>query len=102
MGACLASAILTYNDRVDTHRDRSSDCLFVKHSNYNKVTANSISYYIKECIALAYETAGLSQVTGRAHDVRKIAAALRALTNPALDDVLVSGDWSSPSTSFKH
>ena len=102
VGACPASAILIYNDRVDAHRDRSHDCLFVKHSNFDKVTANSISFYIKECIAAAYEAAGLSRVTGRAHDVRKIAAALRSLTNPALDDVLVAGDWSSPETFFKH
>ena len=40
--------------------------------------------------------------TGHAHDVRKVAAALRSLTNPSLDDVLVSGDWSSPDTFFKH
>ena len=101
-GACPASAVLAYNKRVDAHRDRSSDCLFLKHSNFSKVTANSVSFYIKECIAAAYDAAGLNQVTGRAHDVRKIAAALRSLTNPALDDVLVAGDWSSPQTFFKH
>ena len=66
------------------------------------MSTNSISFYIKECIACSYDSAGLANVTGHAHDVRKVAAALRSLTNPSLDDVMVSGDWSSPDTFFKH
>ena len=100
--ACPAETVKVYLNRTDDYRSQSCDALFLKHSNFTAANAQSISYYVKECIAKAYEEANLPVVTGRAHDVRKVAAALRSIANPSLNDVLCSGDWSSPTTYFKH
>ena len=100
--ACPAATTLAYIDRTDQSRSRDNDNLLIKHSNSKPMNGTSVSFYIKECISASYDHAGLSTTTGRAHDVRKIAAALRSLTNPSLNDVLISGEWLSANTYFKH
>ena len=50
----------------------------------------------------AYNVAGKASLDCRAHDVRKIAASLWALTGKKLQDVLTLGNWSSLYTFFKH
>ena len=74
--ACPAKSLLTYISRTDRFRSSNCDSLFLKHSNFSAVKPQSISFYVKECISCAYESVDISGVTGRAHDVRKMAFVL--------------------------
>ena len=78
--------------------------LFVSHnlSKHGNITPQGISRYIIKLIHFCYEKAGAQMPDCRAHDVRKIAASLRALTGESLSDVLEAGHWSSPYTFLKH
>ena len=101
---CPGAAVVDYCDRTDTFRSSSQHSLFISHfkDRTNNITPQSISYYVKECIQWCYDREDLPCPTGRAHDVRKVAASLRALSSTSLQDVLEAGDWSSPTTFLKH
>lgn len=101
---CPAATLVHYVYRTDRFRSDSQSSLFISHfeDRTTNIAPQSISYYIKECILWCYEQAGVDCPAVRAHDVRKVAASLRALSATSLEDVLEAGDWSAPSTFLKH
>ena len=76
-----------------------SQCsMFIPHvaSSSSCVNPQSISRYFVHLVRWAYDIAGEASPDCRAHDVRKIAASLRALSSDSLMDVLQAGQWLSP------
>ena len=101
---CPADAILTYIKRASHIRSPKQTSLFIQHdeSKTKNITPQSIAFYILHCIRFCYDATGMRRPSPKCHDVRKIAASLRALTAPSLTDVLEAGQWSSASTFLKH
>ena len=93
-----------YCDAVHAHRAPSQSSLILPHnpdSNEN-ISVQAIGRYIVRLVHFCYAAEGLSLPQCHAHDVRKMAASLRALTSVALDDVLEAGKWSTPSTFLQY
>ena len=61
-----------------------------------------VAKYVVKLVRWCYEQVGETGPKCRAHDVRKIAASLRALNSESLQEVLGAGSWSSPYTFLKH
>ena len=62
----------------------------------------AIAFYITLLIKWCYEQSNIVLSGCRSHDVRKVAASLRALSVGSLGDVLDSGNWAQPMTFIKH
>ena len=101
---CPCRTMLFYLDAVAPLRAPSQSSLFIPHSvdAVHNITPQGVSRYVIHAIRWAYDVAGKASPDCRAHDVRKIAASLRALSGDSLQDVLTSGQWSSPYTFLKH
>ena len=101
---CPCRTTQFYLHAVANVRRSVQTTLLVPHnlSKGNNVTPQGVSRYIIKLIHFCYEKAGAQMPDCRAHDVRKIAASLRALTGESLSDVLDAGQWSSPYTFLKH
>ena len=92
-----------YLDTVAPLRSPAQRSLLVPHvvgSDCN--VTRGISCYVVNLVRWAYDVAGVASPDFRAHDVRKIAASLRALSGDSLVDVLQAGQWSSPFTFLNH
>ena len=61
-----------------------------------------IAKHVVKLVRWCYEKLGVDSPKCRAHDVRKVAASLRALNSESLQEVLGAGSWSSPYTFLKH
>ena len=96
--------MLFYLDAVARLHAPSQSSLFIPHSEHavHNITPQAVSRYVIHVIRWAYDVAGKASPDCRAHDVRKIAASLRALSGDSLQDVLTSGQLSSPYTFLKH
>jgi hypothetical protein len=77
--------------------------LFIPHEGRaTNITPQRIARYIINLIKFCYTALERKVPVCSAHDVRKIAASLRALTGESMSDVLEAGQWSSPNTFLKH
>ncbi|XP_051759480.1 uncharacterized protein LOC127517619 isoform X1 [Ctenopharyngodon idella] len=97
---CPVRALQTYVHR--TSQWRKSEQLFVCHGGHNRgaaVTKQTMSHWVRDAIALAYEARGHTSATGiRAHSTRGVASS-RALAGGApLQHVCDAAGWSSPHT----
>ena len=101
---CPCRTMLFYLDAVAPLRAPSQSLLFIPHSvdSVHSINPQGVSRYVTHAIRLAYDVAGRASPDCQAHEVRKIAASLRALSGDSLQDVLTSGQWSSPYTFLKH
>ena len=101
---CPVATLRAYVERVGQWRRPSQTSLILPHdrSNPNNVSVQAIGRYLVHLIRFCYSIAESSAPPCRAHDVRKVAAAMRALTTVALDAVLDAGQWSSPHTFLRH
>ena len=101
---CPCRTMLFYLDTVAALRSPTQRSLFIPHvaGSGRNVTPQGISRYVVHLVRWAYDVAGAASPDCRAHDVRKIAASLRALSGDSLLDVLQAGQWSSPFTFLKH
>ena len=100
---CPCRTTLFYLDVVAARRAVHSKTLFLHHSdNPRPLTPQAVARYIIKLVQWTYEQAGASPPLCRAHDVRKVAASMRALTGESLSGVLEAGQWSSPFTFLKH
>ena len=97
---CPVATLRAYVERVGQWRRPSQTSLILPHdrSNTNNVSVQAIDRYLVHLIRFCYSIAESSAPPCRAHDVRKVAAAMRALTTVALD----AGQWSSPHTFLRH
>ena len=101
---CPCRTTLFYLDVVASRRASHHKTLLLHHSvdNPRSLTPQAVARYIIKLVRWAYSQAGASSPPCRAHDVRKIAASMRALSGESLSDVLEAGQWSSPFTFLKH
>lgn len=97
---CPVRTLRFYCDAVRAHRAPSQYSLILPHNPAStaNISVQAIGRYIVRLVHFCYAAEGLSLPQCHAHDVRKIAASLRALNSVALDDVLEAGQWSTPST----
>jgi hypothetical protein len=101
---CPARAVERYCERVAHRRHPSQSSLFIPHnsSKTSNIRIQSIARYLTAIVAWCYEKEGSSCPIVRAHDVRKVAAAMRELTSTSLTDVLQAGEWATPSVYLDH
>ena len=101
---CPAGAIFEYLIKIAPIRSTTQTSLFISHeeTKTKNITPQSVAHYILFCIKECYNTTGERRPSPKSHDVRKIAASLRALVSPSLNDVLESGQWASANTFLKH
>ena len=97
------ATLRAYTERVAPLRRASQCSLFIPHdtTNHNNLSVQAVGRYLVHLIRFCYSSADKALPACRAHDVRKIAAAMRALTTVALDAVLDAGQWSNPHTLLK-
>ena len=101
---CPVRTIVDYIGMSNRYRTENQTSLFISHV-HNKdknITPQSIAFYITLLIKWCYEQSNIVLPGCRSHDVRKIAASLRALSVGSLGDVLESGNWAQPMTFIKH
>ena len=101
---CPVATLRAYVERVGPLRRPSQLSLIIPHdrSNTNNISVQAIGRYLVHLIRFCYSVMESSAPPCRAHDVRKVSAAMRALTTVALDAVLDAGQWSSPHTFLRH
>jgi hypothetical protein len=101
---CPARAVEAYVARVAHRRHPTQTSLFIPHnvSKCHNIRVQSIARYITAIVAWCYEKEGQLCPSIRAHDVRKVAAAMRELTSTSLTDVLQAGEWATPSVYLNH
>ena len=86
------------------YRTKNQTSLFILHV-HNKdknITPQSIAFYNTLLIKWCYDHSNVVLSGCRSHDVKKIAASLRALSVGSLGDVLKSRNWAQPMTFIKH
>ena len=101
---CPVATLRAYVDCVAPLRRATQTSLFIPHNvaNPNNVSVQAIGRYLVHLIRFCYAASAAALPACRAHDVRKVAAALRALTSVSLDAVLDAGQWSSPNTFLQY
>ena len=101
---CQVRTLRAYCDAVAPFWARSQSTLIIPHNrdSTSNVSVQAIGRYLVRLVQFCYDADGSDRPPCRGHDVRKVAASLRALTSVALDDVLEAGQWSSPSTFLRH
>ena len=101
---CPCRTTLCYLDVVASRRASHHRTLLLHHSvdNPRSLTPEAVARYIIKLVRWAYSQASAISPPCRAHDVRKIAASMQALSGESLSDVLQAGQWSSPFTFLKH
>ena len=87
---CPCRTTLFYLDVVASRRASHHRTLLLHHSvdNPRSLTPQAVARYIIKLVRWAYSQAGATSPPIRAHDVRKIAASMRALSGESLSDVV--------------
>ena len=101
---CPVRTLVDYVGLSNQFRSDTQSSLFISHvqNRHTNITPQSVSFYITFLVKWCYEKSNVKFPGCRAHDVRKIAASLRALSVGSLHDVLEAGNWAQPMTFVKH
>ena len=101
---CPVRTLRFYLDAVASRRASTQTSLIIPHdlNSVLNISVQSVGRYIVRLVRFCYAVDGQLRPQCHGHDVRKIAASLRALTSVSLDDVLEAGQWSSPSTFLQY
>ena len=101
---CPCATVQFYCDKVANLRDPVQTSLFIPHNLTKKtnISVQAIARYIVKLVEWCYMSVNESNPGCKAHDVRKIAASMRALTSVSLSDVMSAGGWSTPSVFLSH
>ena len=101
---CPVRTLVDYVGLTNKFRSDTQTSLFISHvqNRTTNITSQSVSWYITTLVKWCYEKSNIKFPGCKAHDVRKIAASLRALSVGSLNDVLEAGNWAQPMTFVKH
>ena len=95
---CPCTTVEGYQARVAGLRSPLQTSLFIPHnlSKVHNMSSQAVARYIKTLVAWCYDQKQASWPNCRAHDVRKVATALRELSSTSLSDLLGAGQWTTP------
>ena len=101
---CPVHTLMEYLDLTAGLRRPEQRSLFLPVNPVTRdITKQSISFQIVKAVKLAYNFLDRSPPPGiKAHDVRGVAASLRAAAGASLEDIMDAGQWSSPSTFYRY
>ena len=104
LSVCPVHTLVDYVGILNRYRTNNQTSLFISHvqSKTTNITPQSIAFYITFLVKWCYEQSNIVFPGCRSHDVRKVAASLRALSVGSLNDVLEAGNWAQPMTFIKH
>jgi integrase len=99
---CPVRALKAYIERTESLRE-GKKLLFISHKEGFKtdIQANTVSSWIKQTVATAYENASDSNLTFhrvKAHDVRSFAASWALTKHASMEKILKACSWKSSST----
>ena len=101
---CPCTTVEGYQARVAGLRSPLQTSLFIPHnlSKMHNMSSQAVARYIKTLVAWCYDQKQQTLPGCRAHDVRKVATALRELSSTSLTDLLGAGQWTTPLPFLNH
>ena len=101
---CPVRAVREYANRTKALRPACRHLFVSCGPNKKEVSKNTLSYWIRQVIRLAYYSAPNTPAPSRVrvHDMRKIGPSLAFRKNHAVGQVLRAGVWTSQNTFTKH
>jgi len=100
---CPVRAVNIYRAMTPNGPYPAENDLFFRHPTPTVSTKESvIVMWIKQCIHLSYDEAGLDRTAVNAHEVRAVATSLLNHVGAPLVEICVGGRWTSTNSFFHH